>query len=236
MAESTTVVKTPKVTLVKKGKPQSDAPKGKRAMAQASTKATTNGDKPTVKPVTPPKAVYNLSKLNKEQREFYDSLTAEEKAYWLQNGSLRGIVRKKGLVVSKEDQSTNAEKVASQLKDKTFSLPQARILQVLSQADSPLTRKQLSELTGIDTSWIGDWIGTDQESGVSYIERHGKGVPLVKLKLAKWENVQVENRTIACAVITAAGIAALKKFNAARKEAGQPTTEQMLKDRRKSKK
>jgi DNA-binding MarR family transcriptional regulator len=225
MANATLVASTDKAPkLVKSGK-KSDKPKGKEQLAAAAKAAK------EVKAEPPKKAVYTLSKLTKDQREYYDSLTKEEQAYWLQNGHLRGIVRKNGLKLDKETVANNAEKLAENLKAKTLTKPQARILAVLNKSRGPQTRKAISELTGIDTSWVGDWIGTAQEEGkLSFIERT-KGVPpLVKLKFVKWVDCEQEGRTVACAEITPAGKKALEVYDAEQKEAGKHTSEEDLKE------
>lgn len=173
-------------------------------------------------------------KLTKEQEEYCSTLTKEEQAYYREHGSLRGIVRTKGLTLPKDEREANKEKFETALKEKTISKPQATILYVLSKARGPLTRKQISEITGIDVSWVGDWVGTNSEE-MSYLNKQGKP-SLTQFKAARWVDVEVEGSTVSCAEITATGRSILAAWDKAQVAAGKDTAEQSLKAKVKERK
>lgn len=153
----------------------------------------------------------------------------EYKNYKAADGTNRGIVRPAGWIPPEEARQSSA----AELKEKNgtpLRKPQARILALLAKSKGPQPRSTISELTGIDQSWVGDWIGYREKEKRDEQERKWGRTSLITLGCAKWVEVELEGRTVWCAEITAAGRKALEQYNKIMVEKEKPTADQDLKE------
>lgn len=172
-------------------------------------------------------------KLTKDQEEYCSTLNKEEQTYYREHGHLRGIVRTKAYKPERTFVSAAERKEAGK---PPINGAQARILFTLSKARGPLTRQQITEITGVDNTYVGVWVGRIEKEKREASEKKWNYTSLITLGWARWMDVTTEGSTVMCAEITANGRKGLVAYDKYQTDNDKPTAEASLKAKVKERK
>lgn len=128
------------------------------------------------------------------------------------DGSKRGVAKPANWVPEKKMGAFDKSDIL------TLRKPQARILAVLAKAKAPMTRKVLSEKSGVEYAWLCNWVGQPDAAARKAREERWGFTSLVTAGLAKASEVTVDDRKAFAYAITDAGRKALAKYEIAVKE------------------
>lgn len=128
------------------------------------------------------------------------------------DGSLRGVAKPAGWEPSTKMGGFDPKNVLSLRK------PQVRLLAVLVKAKGPMSRKVLSEKSGVEYAWLCNWIGQPDAEARKGREARWGFTSLLTLKFVTVKQIDVDDRPTWVYEITASGRTALAKYEAAAKE------------------
>lgn len=119
------------------------------------------------------------------------------------DGSKRGVA--KAANWKPETKSSSFAEIKERTGASGLRVPQANILTTLAKAKAPMTRAKIAELTGIDQSWVGDWIGYATVEQRAEQERKWGRTALITLKFVKQTITLVDDREVTVYEITPTG-------------------------------
>lgn len=162
----------------------------------AKSKKTTKKPAPTTKSVTPKTSTQK--KLPAAKKTAVD-------------GSLRGIPKGAKWKPAKKQLSF------AEIKEKTgasgLRAPQAALLTALAKAKNPLNRSKLHDITGIDNTYVGVWLGRSDPAKRVASESAWGYTSLLTLKFVNQKTFVIDDRETLVYEITASGRKELEKYN-----------------------